>query len=75
MLRCCTFGCCEKVIEQCNSCNGILLCRFCRDIHSSKHLENNSQCAFGNISVRLSKDQLIKLRNKIEDSKRAIENQ
>ncbi|OMJ73561.1 hypothetical protein SteCoe_27725 [Stentor coeruleus] len=75
MLKCCTNNCKDKPIKQCNSCNGIFFCDECAKDHFEKHKAVKLQCNFGDIEVKLSVSDSIKLKQSIEESIIAIKNQ
>ncbi|OMJ87022.1 hypothetical protein SteCoe_11350 [Stentor coeruleus] len=75
MLKCSTWKCKEKPIKQCNNCNGLFLCDECIQNHSKKHEDKNIQYDIGDIEVKLSLAESIKLKQSIRESIKAIKNQ
>lgn len=75
MLRCSTWKCDNPPIKQCNTCNRLLLCRNCSWHHCSNHLQNKALHNLSNIEIKLSKGQLIRLRNNIKEPLIMIESQ
>ncbi|OMJ84366.1 hypothetical protein SteCoe_14517 [Stentor coeruleus] len=70
-LKCKT--CDNKPIRQCNSCLKCYLCDNCTQLHIKCHEEQESECIFGKIRIKLPEDKIKQLKNSIKKTIETIE--
>lgn len=66
MLQCSVLKCENKPKGQCDSCNGLLLCKECYFNHVDEHIKRDSSCLFGKIMVKLSDSRIKELKSSVQ---------
>lgn len=67
--------CDNEPIQQCKSCNLLLLCKDCLSEHIIFHSEYKTNYVFGPISIKFPVERMIKLKNRIKKHLKVIQKQ